>query len=686
MVSSVDEGTARKLWTGVKQLSGFLGRSFVTALDKLSVELPSPAGLLVYGGGALSEMRADWDSTANPEKPYLNAFEQSLRLWLAEALGPDERMVVFIDDLDRCLPGVALEVLEALKLYLDIPRLVFVVGVDRAVIDGVVTRHYSQLGLGVDKGREYLAKMFQVEVSLAPTEPQIERFLLDQLELIEAFEALPKATARMFQGVILRLALRNPREIKRLINSALMRGLGAASMSTESGGVAYSFEQGLQLFFVHRVLSERYGQGELVGRALGDRFFGAWSRLRHSHRDAPRTIEVPEDGKPGDVHAAYRTELDDPQLRELWPLLADDDLGALMAVDYPGDTRALGRAMSASSDDNLIFAAAARWLDVDVTRVTQGDLARVESLNLAFSRVRSLLTVAACTALKVLVLSRSKVSDLSPLARLANLERLLVDDTAVRELGPLHGLRSLVALKVDGTRVTDLSALSGLTELRELGIGDSGVQDLRPLGGPLGAQGAQRLEDQGVGPLAAGRTATAQLPERGGRAGARPDTAGALPRLDNLAISDTPVADLSPLSGVSTLRVLDLTRTQVRSLRPLHGLARLKQVSVGRCPLDDGEVAALRAAIPGINIVEGVRAEVGAGCRATPRPPSRASLARRDPPHRRHAPAAGRRGRNKVTRVPLAGDESTCTTPPTRARWRPPSPDPVPCRRGRPSW
>ncbi len=44
------------------------------------------------------------------------------------------RLVVFVDDLDRCLPEKAVEVLEAIKLFVDAPGCVFVLGLDQAVI------------------------------------------------------------------------------------------------------------------------------------------------------------------------------------------------------------------------------------------------------------------------------------------------------------------------------------------------------------------------------------------------------------------------------------------------------------------------------------------------------------------------------------------------------------------------
>ena len=61
-------------------------------------------------------------------------------------------MVVFIDDLDRCLPEVTFEVHEALKLYLNIDKLIFVVGLDRRVVQAHVEKHYEKNGLAHEQG------------------------------------------------------------------------------------------------------------------------------------------------------------------------------------------------------------------------------------------------------------------------------------------------------------------------------------------------------------------------------------------------------------------------------------------------------------------------------------------------------------------------------------------------------
>jgi len=168
--------------------------------------------------------------------------------------------VVFIDDLDRCMPDIALQVLEALKLYLNIDNLIFVVGVDKDVVDRLVVEHYRRLGLVRDtaligpepeeneakraalnaqrereerKARSYLAKMFQVEVNIRPSEEQIDTLLDEYLESIAYWKKLKPEEKKIFRPLIKKQARGNPREIKRLINSALIGGVGALMLSGE---------------------------------------------------------------------------------------------------------------------------------------------------------------------------------------------------------------------------------------------------------------------------------------------------------------------------------------------------------------------------------------------------------------------------------------------------------------------
>ena len=71
---------------------------------------------------------------------------------------PRGRVVIFVDDLDRCLPDKAVEVLEAIKLFLDVPGCIFVLGVDREVIEEGIKVRYADYEATLN-GAQYLEKI-----------------------------------------------------------------------------------------------------------------------------------------------------------------------------------------------------------------------------------------------------------------------------------------------------------------------------------------------------------------------------------------------------------------------------------------------------------------------------------------------------------------------------------------------
>lgn len=82
------------------------------------------------------------------------------------------RVVVMIDDLDRCLPDTLIDTLEAIKLFLMVPRTAFLIAADELLVQHAIRTVYGaerfkdQRGLPRDLGREYLEKLIQVPIRL----------------------------------------------------------------------------------------------------------------------------------------------------------------------------------------------------------------------------------------------------------------------------------------------------------------------------------------------------------------------------------------------------------------------------------------------------------------------------------------------------------------------------------------
>ncbi len=77
------------------------------------------------------------------------------------------RLVVYIDELDRCSPDTILYTLEAIRLFLFKGNVAFVIGADERHIQYAVKRKFSEIqGIEYDVGKEYLEKLIQYPIKI----------------------------------------------------------------------------------------------------------------------------------------------------------------------------------------------------------------------------------------------------------------------------------------------------------------------------------------------------------------------------------------------------------------------------------------------------------------------------------------------------------------------------------------
>lgn len=83
---------------------------------------------------------------------------------LLDLVGVD-RIVVFIDDLDRCSSSKVIETFETIKLFLNTPACTFVIGADAAKIHHAVGDVYN-IGNDLKRQKDYLEKIVQIPFSI----------------------------------------------------------------------------------------------------------------------------------------------------------------------------------------------------------------------------------------------------------------------------------------------------------------------------------------------------------------------------------------------------------------------------------------------------------------------------------------------------------------------------------------
>lgn len=150
----------------------------------------------------------------------VNRFEEDFKDVVESYVGRKGRLVVFIDDLDRCLPENALAVLEALKLYLDQSNCTFFIGIDKRTIEQAVSQRYKDIPI---TGREYLEKMIQLHFFLPEKAPDdVRSYLINNLNALAA----PTIVHNELWDAILEATGSNLRKTKQFIVSwSLVRSL-----------------------------------------------------------------------------------------------------------------------------------------------------------------------------------------------------------------------------------------------------------------------------------------------------------------------------------------------------------------------------------------------------------------------------------------------------------------------------
>lgn len=110
-----------------------------------------------------------------------------------------ERLVVFIDELDRCTPDTVLDIFEAIRLFLYVPGSTFIIGADERLVSYAVKNKYKDIpGHDIDISNEYLEKLVQYPVKIPQlNESEVKQYITclllqnEELDMQKVADALP---------------------------------------------------------------------------------------------------------------------------------------------------------------------------------------------------------------------------------------------------------------------------------------------------------------------------------------------------------------------------------------------------------------------------------------------------------------------------------------------------------------
>ncbi len=187
-----------------------------------------------FGLPGVAELEFHLDPEKNPPEftkhlAFFDAFEETLERLIKTWAGKDGVLAVFIDDLDRCPPDRVVQVLEAIKLFLDRTGAAFVLAADEDAVLQAVMQHYRTMLPDTETdqtaaaqrlrqwAREYMEKIVQVRFPI----PAIQGWAMREgyfQDLAGEIWNDGREIPPELQQVIVAAAESNPRKVKTFLN------------------------------------------------------------------------------------------------------------------------------------------------------------------------------------------------------------------------------------------------------------------------------------------------------------------------------------------------------------------------------------------------------------------------------------------------------------------------------------
>lgn len=416
-----DENTgdkAKKLLKRLVQRVDWAKAIKLAAKTSLALQIPS--------FDELTDLVKDSDEDSDADRPprglegFRNEFAQ---LMASDELRHIRRVVVLVDDLDRCLPETVIETLEAIRLFLAVSKMSFVIAADEdRVAEAIRTRFPGATAEPADgawteePAKLYLHKIVQTTLPL----PALSRFdtqaylLLLQLQnrltdeqLVSLaascadlrmrsgdLDELPKvrgldfseemAFAARLTPLLYEKLRGSPRRVKRFLNDLHVRQAIA-----ERRGISLDPAVVSKLMVLEVLLPTEFAQvlGWLARGVMRQQIEALETAAGRPPGDSPVTQSAPADTEPGEatetsVKESQSPEFNDAMLRwaKLPPSLRDYDLAAYLylAAAFRGtallDTELPERLRDIA--DNLLSSIRAEQKavsDDDLSRLTPDD-------------------------------------------------------------------------------------------------------------------------------------------------------------------------------------------------------------------------------------------------------------------------------------------------------------------------
>ena len=178
---------SKKITSDVSKSSGRIGLTLLEKVIDASISIAARNQVQLASGTSAEVVQAwqgnksELEQISDGQRFHL-LFEEAIETLLRSRKGRFKfndaaRLVIFIDDLDRCEESVIVQLLESIKLYLHSQRCVFILGIDPDAVLGALARHWPQRS--EQSNAEYLEKLVQAQLEVPQPAIQLIRNLIE---------------------------------------------------------------------------------------------------------------------------------------------------------------------------------------------------------------------------------------------------------------------------------------------------------------------------------------------------------------------------------------------------------------------------------------------------------------------------------------------------------------------------
>jgi Predicted P-loop ATPase len=133
-------------------------------------------------------------------------------------VNPSFRIIVFVDDLDKCSPKKVHEILEIIRVFQEVEGFIFILGISDDMINKL-----GEMGTrGKNNGDHYIKNLIQIHISLPKWSNQdIVKLVRDFIKKGMIHDKLKDVVDKNIELISLAIE-NNPREIKRFLNNFIV--------------------------------------------------------------------------------------------------------------------------------------------------------------------------------------------------------------------------------------------------------------------------------------------------------------------------------------------------------------------------------------------------------------------------------------------------------------------------------